>query len=57
MADSNIRLRDAAGREIPVGTNTVYTEDVKKLYIREVTFNRFINKWSAGVSTRARWPR
>ena len=44
MADSNIRLRDAAGREIPVGTNTVYTEDGKKLYIREVTFNWFINK-------------
>ena len=39
MADSNIRLRDASGREIPVGTNTVYTEDGKKLYIREVTFN------------------
>lgn len=44
MADSNIRLRDAAGREIPIGTNTVYTEDGKKLYIREVTFNWFINK-------------
>lgn len=44
MADSNIRLRDAAGREIPVGTNIVYTEDGKKLYIREVTFNWFINK-------------
>lgn len=44
MADSNIRLRDAVGQEIPVGTNTVYTEDGKKLYIRKVTFNWFINK-------------
>lgn len=58
MEDSNIRLRDAAGREIPIGTNTVYTEDGKKLYTGKshltgslINVSCILLKLTAGYST------